>query len=133
METLSDTGTIMIYSGTGGDKVGELSNVVAEEIKSLAYNVLDSEIERAKAQMKAGMLMALESSANRCESMARSLAVWDRILDIEDIIDKIEEVTSQRVKNFGSGLLHSKKTGLSLYGPIAKAPRLSNILSILNH
>jgi predicted Zn-dependent peptidase len=132
IETLSDTGSIMIYSGTGKDQVGELSNVVAEELKKLTSNVLDNEVKRAKAQMKAGMLMALENPFSRCERMARSLTIWGRIIDLEEIIEKIEEVNVQKVKDFGLALLNNKKAGLSLYGPITKAPELSHLLSVLN-
>ena len=132
IETLSDTGSIMIYSGTGRDQVGELSNVVAEELKKLTSNVMDNEVKRAKAQMKAGMLMALENPFSRCERMARSLTIWGRIIDLEEIIEKIEEVNVQKVKDFGLALLNNKKAGLSLYGPITKAPELSYLLSVLN-
>ncbi len=132
IETLSDTGEIVIYSGTSSEKISELSFVVAEEIRSLACNVKDTEVVRAKAQMKAGILMALENPFNRCERMARSLSMWGRILDLEEIIEKIEGVNVQRVKDFGSTLVHSQKTGLALYGPIAEAPYLSKILSVLN-
>ena len=64
--------------------------------------------------------------------MARSLAMWGRIIDLEEIIEKIEEVNVQKVKDFGVALLNNKKAGLSLYGPITKAPELSHLLSVLN-
>ena len=131
IETLSDTGSIVIYSGTGRDQVSELSNVVADELKKLSSNVLDNEVKRAKAQMKAGMLMALENPFSRCERMARSLNAWGRIIDLEEIIEKIEEVNVKKVKDFGLALLDTKKIGLSLYGPISQAPELSHFLSTL--
>ena len=131
IETLSDTGSIVIYSGTGRDQVAELSNVVADELKKLSSNVLDNEVKRAKAQMKAGMLMALQNPFSRCERMARSLNAWGRIIDLEEIIEKIEEVNVKKVKDFGLELLDTEKIGLSLYGPISQAPELSHFLSTL--
>ncbi len=133
LESFSDTGSIVIYSGTGSEKITELSYVVAEEIKKLTSNVQDAEISRAKTRMKAGMLMALEDPFNRCARMAGLLTVWGRILDLEEIIEKIEEVNVQKVKDFGSTLLNSKKASLALYGPVTQAADLSKILSVLNH
>ena len=59
-------------------------------------------------------------------------AALGSIIDLEEIIEKIEEVNVQKVKDFGLALLNSKKAGLSLYGPITKAPELSHLLSVLN-
>ena len=129
----SDTGSIVIYSGTGSEKISELSYVVAEEIKKLTSNVKDAEVVREKAQLKAGILFGLEDPSTRCLAMMKSLNEWGRILDLQERIEKIEEVNVQKVKDFGSTLLNSKKASLALYGPVAEAPDLSKILSVLNH
>ena len=133
VEAHPDTGSIIIYSGTSSEKISELSYVVAEEIKKLTSNVQDAEVSRTKIRMKAGLLMALEDPFNRCARMAGLLTTWGRILDLEEIIEKIENVNVQKVKDFGSTLLNSKKASLALYGPVTEAPDLSKILSVLNH
>ena len=83
--------------------------------------------------MKAGMLMSLEDPFFRCARMAGLLTTWGRILDLEEIIEKIENVNVQKVKDFGSTLVNSKKASLALYGPVTEAPDLSKIVSVLNH
>ena len=77
--------------------------------------------------------MALEDPFNRCARMAGLLTTWGRILDLEEIIEKVENVNVQKIKDFGSTLLNSKKASLALYGPVDKAPDLPKILSVLNH
>ena len=133
VESHPDTGSIIIYSGTSSEKISELSYVVAEEIKKLTSNVQDNEVSRTKIRMKAGLLMALEDPFNRCARMAGLLTTWGRILDLEEIIEKVENVNVQKIKDFGSTLLNSKKASLALYGPVDKAPDLPKILSVLNH
>ena len=133
VEAHPDTGSIIIYSGTSSEKISELSYVVAEEIKKLTSNVQDNEVSRTKIRMKAGLLMALEDPFNRCARMAGLLTTWGRILDLEEIIEKVENVNVQKIKDFGSTLLNSKKASLALYGPVDKAPDLPKILSVLNH
>lgn len=132
METLSDTGSIMVYSSTSNDKINELSEVVVNEMKSLVFDIKDDELERAKAQMKAGFMMTLESSTSRCERMARSLAVWGRILELDEVVDRIESVELRKVKDFGLGLLNSKKAALSVYGPLKESLLLSKVFPTLS-
>ena len=76
--------------------------------------------------------MALKDPFNRCARMAGLLTTWGRIFDLEEIIEKVENVNVQKVKDFGSTLLNSKKASLALYGPVDKAPDLSKILAVLN-
>ena len=61
MENFLDTGTITIYAGTSDQKVCELADVVTQEINKLGHLVTHEELERAKAQTKASIVMGLES------------------------------------------------------------------------
>ena len=131
METLSDTGTLMIYSATTGKRVDQLVKIVTEQIVDIAENVIEEEVERAKSQIKAGIVMGLESSFYRCERMASSLTVWGRVMDLQEIVEKIEQINTDSVKDFGNYLRHSKKAALSLYGSIIKVPSHADILSYI--
>ena len=61
----SDTGMFGLYAGTDATDLPELMQVVVDEIHGAAESVTEEEVARAKAQMKAGLLMALESSGAR--------------------------------------------------------------------
>ena len=57
-----------IHAATGAEMMNELIDVVGAELKQIAdRGALDSEVARAKSQLKAGLLMALESSSARAE------------------------------------------------------------------
>ena len=58
----SDTGMFGLYAGTDAEDLDELMRVVVGEIAATAADLTEAEVARAKAQMKAGLLMALESS-----------------------------------------------------------------------
>src|SRR5437879_1389400 len=64
-----DGGIFGIYAGTGEAEAGALVPVLCEETMRLADGLTDIELARAKAQMKAGLLMSLESTGARCEQM----------------------------------------------------------------
>ena len=69
-----DTGLITIYAGTGADQIRELTDLTIDELRRAADGLTPAELERARAQLKAGMLMGLESPSARAERLARMLA-----------------------------------------------------------
>ncbi len=81
---LKDTGLFAVHAATGAGMVGELIDVVSDEIDRMADAVpSDAEVARAKAQLKAGLMMSLESSSARAEQMARQMfAAWPRAADV---------------------------------------------------
>ena len=77
-----------LYAGTDAADVAELMRVVVDEINGAAETLNEAEVARAKAQMKAGLLMALESSGARAEQLARQIIHWGRPIPLEEIVGK---------------------------------------------
>jgi len=121
-----DTGMLTIYAGTSADEIAELSTLTIDEMKRSAEDMSEPEIARARAQMKAGLLMGLESPSARAERMARSLAIWGRVPSVEENAAKIEGVTLAEVRAFAERLAGAE-AALALYGPVAAAPALSSL------
>ena len=119
-----DTGMTTIYAGTSAEQIAELAHVTIDEMKRAADDMSDAEVARARAQMKAGMLMGLESPSNRAERLARRLSIWDRIPGIEETIAHIDDVTTGDVKTFAAQMAGQVGTALALYGPADQAPTL---------
>lgn len=119
-----DTGMTTIYAGTSAEQIAELANITIDEMKRAADDMSDAEVARARAQMKAGMLMGLESPSNRAERLARLLSIWDRIPGIEETIAHIDDVTTGDVKTFAAQMAGQVGTALALYGPADQAPTL---------
>ncbi len=87
-----DGGLFGIYAGTGEDEAGELMPVLCEETAKLADGFEPVELARAKAQMKAGLLMSLESSSARCEQLAQHVLIHGTPFDPADLVRRIEAV-----------------------------------------
>jgi predicted Zn-dependent peptidase len=119
-----DTGMTTIYAGTSAEQIAELAHLTIDEMKRAADDMSDAEVARARAQMKAGMLMGLESPSNRAERLARLLSIWDRIPGIEETIAHIDDVTTGDVKTFAAQMAGQVGTALALYGPADQAPTL---------
>ncbi len=113
----SDTGMFGIYAGTDAEDVDELMRVVGGETAAAASGLTEVEVNRAKAQMKAGMLMALESSGARAHQLANQMLIHGRPLQLEEVIAKVEAVTVESARAAGLGLITRGRPAIAALGP----------------
>ena len=117
-----DTGMVTIYAGTSGEQIADLANLTVDELKRAAEDMTETEIARARAQLKAGLLMGLESPTGQAERMARSLAIWGRVADPAEVAERIDAVTVADVRAHAEALIRNARPALALYGPVKSAP-----------
>ena len=86
-----------------------------------------AEVARARAQMKAGLLMGLESPSNRAERLARLVQIWGRVPSLEDTVAKIDAVSTKDVSAFAENMAVKAPAALALYGPVSGAPSLAEL------
>ena len=123
----ADSGLMTIYAGTGEEDLSDLFDLTLDEIKRTADDLSTAEIDRARAQMKAGMMMSLESPGSRAERLARQLAIWDRIPPLEETVDRIDAVSVEKTRAFAARLATSGHAALALYGPVGRAPSVDEM------
>jgi predicted Zn-dependent peptidase len=112
----SDLGMFGLYAGTDAADTSELMRLIVDEIASAAETVSEAELARAKAQVKAGLLMALESSGDRIGQLARQMIAWGRPIPLDEIIQKVEAVTVESVRAAGRALIHRGKPAIAVIG-----------------
>ncbi|HWL55971.1 MAG TPA: pitrilysin family protein [Paracoccus sp. (in: a-proteobacteria)] len=117
-----DTGMVTIYAGTSGDQIADLANLTVDEMKRAAEDMTEAEIARARAQLKAGLLMGLESPTGQAERMARSLAIWGKVSEPAEVAERIDAVTVADVRAHAERLIGNARPALALYGPVRSAP-----------
>ena len=117
----SDNGIFLSYAGTSGEKIKELSEVIAYEFKNCIASITEIEVERAKTQLRSSLLMGLENSSSRSERLARGLIIWGKIVEVQETIAKIDSVKLQDVKNFGAEMFHNSNPAMALYGKVKDA------------
>ncbi len=120
----ADTGMTTIYAGTSGEQMADLARITVDEIKRSADDMTAAEVDRARVQMKAGLLMGLESPSNRAERLSRMLQIWGRVPTLDEVVARIDAVTLADVKTLAEGLATRAPAAMALYGPVEAAPTL---------
>ncbi|MEM1314418.1 MAG: pitrilysin family protein [Pseudomonadota bacterium] len=126
-----DTGMLTVYAGTGEAEIKGLAELVADEIARAAAQAGEAETARARAQLKAGLMMGLESPFGRTERLARSLLIWGEVHDPADTVARIEAVDVAAARAAGARMAGAGKLALALYGPVASAPDPDALLARL--
>lgn len=115
-----DDGQFEIYAGTGPDKLTDLIPVICDEIKKIREdNVGEEELQRAKSQLKAGILMGRESMLSRVNRQAKHLIYFNENVSIQSIIQKIEDVSIDDIRTIAMQILKGKPT-LAALGSLDK-------------
>ncbi|MDD4557165.1 MAG: pitrilysin family protein [Alphaproteobacteria bacterium] len=105
------SGLFGIYAGTTKEELKQMIPVVCEEIKKLMQEkATEKELQRAKTQFKAGMLMTLESSSSTSEVLARQMLLFNRIIPTAEIIENIEKVTLEDIQRVAKEIFSSNPT-----------------------
>lgn len=117
--SFNDTGLFGLYAATSPDLVGELVEVTAGEMARFAETVSEEEVARARAQLKAGLLMSLESSAARAEQIGRQVMVFGRVLPIEELLDKVEAVDAAAVRRHAARVIFGGRLTLAGIGTLS--------------
>lgn len=115
----TDGGLFGVYAGTGEDEVVDVIPVVCDELRKVCESVAEVEVARARAQLKASLLMALESTSSRAEQLARQLMVFGRPLPVPEIISRVDGVDIEAVHRVARRLTGSRPTVTTL-GRVAR-------------
>ena len=114
---LADTGLLSVHASTGPETLCELVDVVRQELaRTVSEKPDEREILRAKAQLKTGLLMSLESSASRAEQMARQLLAFGRLLTLDELIERVDAVTAEGVRETAERLVTGSQMAIALVG-----------------
>src|SRR3989338_9239048 len=111
-----DSGIFGIYAGTGEAQVGELLPTIRNVLADFPQTLEDKEIARSKAQLKAAILMSLESTSSRCEQLAQQMMIYKRPIPPQEIIEKVNAVTRENLIGVAQKLLANNPTFVAI-GP----------------
>ena len=114
-----DGGVFGVYAGTGASEIEELVPVVCDQLCAVVTGVEESELSRARAQLKSGLLMSLESTMARAKQLGQHLLLFGRPITTQEIVAQIDAVDGAAVCKAAAKLFSARPTVAAL-GPIAQ-------------
>src|SRR5690348_17079865 len=120
-QAYADTGIVTLSCAADRNRAVESMHLAREVLAQAVENLTDSEIQRARAQMEAGLLMGLESPQGRADHMARSIEVFGRILSLDELLDQIRSIDASAARAAGAALLDGRAAVASVGAQLALA------------
>lgn len=117
LETYGDAGVQGVFAGCAPEQAAELARVAAGEIAAMADRVTPEETDRARAQARSALFMALESPAARAERNAWQAQVFGRLIPVEETSARLAAVAPEDVRRVAGRLLAARASAGAVLGP----------------
>ena len=126
----SDTGIFGIHAATEKNNIKRLTQVVATELKKVTQKIDQQELDRARAQIKAGLLMSQENPTARARRIAQQILLFGRHITNEELEERFSKITTRRLKNIAQKTF-TKKPTLAAIGPVQKLDSTQKITQMI--
>jgi predicted Zn-dependent peptidase len=111
-QAFADVGLVGIGCAAERGQAAESVQLARDLLAETAATLNEAELNRARAQMEAGLVMNQETPQGRADQMARSIEVFGRIVPLDELLAQIRAVTVADARMSGAALLE---------GPVAVA------------
>lgn len=112
-----DTGCMCVYAGTSAESAPKVVASIVEEFKKMKHErISEDELRRVKDQLKGNLMLSLESSSARMSNLARQEMYFDRFFNLDEIIQRVEQVTADDLVEMSNTLFHPEKIAVTVLG-----------------
>src|SRR5690606_29845719 len=117
----SDTGIFGIHAATDKRGIGKLVPVIAKELEKAGDSISQQELDRARAQYRAGLIMSEESASSRASQIARQMLLFGAPVVKEELMERLGALTVERLRDLSQRLFSTRPT-IAAVGPVSKLP-----------
>jgi predicted Zn-dependent peptidase len=129
----ADSGIFGVAAATGESELDELVPVILGELQRASQDITEEEVIRVRNQIRAGLLMSLESPSSRAGQLARQKILWGRPIALAETVERINRITADRVKEVARQIFSTDRPALAGIGPVKNLPDYDSIVRRLNH
>lgn len=123
----SDTGIFGIHAATGPEDLQELVTLILQELQRSSEDIIQEELDRARAQIRSGLLMSMESPAARAGQVARQILLFGRQIPNDELMERLDALSVERIRDLAGRIFHESTPTISAVGPVKNMPRLDEI------
>jgi len=114
-----DAGSFTVYAGCSNEAVGEVVDLVVEEIRGVKQALVpDAELQRAKDHLKGSLMLGLENTASRMSHLARQEIYFDRQFGLDETLQGIDCVTASEVRRVAADLFRNGSLAATVLGHV---------------
>jgi predicted Zn-dependent peptidase len=114
-----DAGSFTIYAGCSNEAVGEVIDLVVEEMRGVKnMPVPAAELQRSKDHLKGSLMLSLENTASRMSHLARQEIYFDRQFGLDETLQGIEQVTTADVQRVAADLFRNGSLSATVLGNV---------------
>jgi len=114
----ADTGTFEVYAGCTPGKVGEVLDLVREQLADVArHGLTDAEVARSKGALRGSTVLDLEDTGARMHRLGKAALVHAELLTPDEVLDRVAAVTPEDVRAVAADVL-SRPLALGAVGPL---------------
>ncbi len=116
-----DTGSLAVYAGCAAENTRQVLDLTLAEFSRLKREpVGEDELRRVKEQLKTNMVLGLESSGARMNSLARQEMFYGRFFTTDEITAEVDRVNPADITRLANQLLRPEGLTLTLLGNLGK-------------
>lgn len=113
-----DAGLFSVYAGLSKLNLSKVVSLIGEELKSVrATGITQQELVRAKEQLKGSLYLGMENVSNRMSRLGKSELCLNRVVTVDEAVDKINAVSLDDVKELARQFFRSDNLVVSSIGP----------------
>ncbi len=126
-----DTGAFLVHAGIDNQKVIPCLELIFQELGKVKNKLVTAdEFKRAKEFYSGQLMLALEDTMEYMLWMGESMACLDKVYTLDDVIQELNKVSIEDLRNVAQQIFRAEKINLALIGPLEKEKK--RIYSKLN-
>lgn len=112
-----DAGYLAVQAGVKLDVLGPAQDLVRSEMLKIGNDISEKEIRRAKDYFRGVFTLSLEDNMDVAKMMGEAVLLLDKERNLDEIMDKIENTTTEEVKEIASSLIQEDKIRVAVVSP----------------
>ena len=101
--------------------------VILDELVRAGESITENEVKRARAQIRSGLLMGMESPSSRSGQIARQFLLYGQLVTNEELNDRLAAISAERLRDLAVRLFTQSNPTLTAVGPVSGVMRQGEI------